>query len=46
MYTQDNLTDMINYRPVTVLLLSSKVFNEITVYDRLKMHINRFLNKS
>ena len=43
-YKKDDLTDKVNYRPVSVLPLISKTFEKV-IYDQLRAYMDLFLNK-
>ena len=43
-HKKDDSTDKVNYRPVTVLPLLSKIFERV-IYNQLGEYIDLFLNK-
>ena len=43
-YKKDDPTDKVNYRPVSVLPLPSKIFEKV-IYNQLREYMDLFLNK-
>ena len=43
-YKKDDPTDKVNYRPVSVLPLLSKIFEKV-IYNQLREYMDLFLNK-